>query len=103
MYWSPVHNGYIGSVVVPVLARAGHAVVGVDSDLFAACTFGGDVSEIAGRRMDVRDIEREDLVGFDAVIHLAAGGSDGSDHGGRRDHHHRQREHLKEEDRVRPG
>ena len=34
------HNGYIGSVLVPVLERAGHEVVGLDSDLFAACTFG---------------------------------------------------------------
>ena len=34
------HNGYIGSVLVPVLERAGHDVVGLDSDLFAACTFG---------------------------------------------------------------
>ena len=36
------HNGYIGSVLVPVLERAGHEVFGVDSDLFAACTFGPD-------------------------------------------------------------
>ncbi len=36
------HNGYIGSVLVPMLERAGHEVVGLDSDLFAACTFGPD-------------------------------------------------------------
>lgn len=66
------HNGYIGSVLAPALERAGHEVFGIDSDLFAACTFGPAVPAVAGRRMDVREIESEDLVGFDAVIHLAA-------------------------------
>ena len=40
------HNGYIGSVLVPVLERAGHEVVGLDSDLFAACTFGIEAPEV---------------------------------------------------------
>jgi len=66
------HNGYIGTVLVPMFKRAGHDVVGVDSDLFAACTFGSDPLEIESVQADVRDIEREDLVGFDAVVHLAA-------------------------------
>ncbi len=66
------HNGYIGSVLVPVLKRASHEVVGLDSDLFAACTFGAEPPEIPSVRADVRDVESEDLVGFDAVIHLAA-------------------------------
>ena len=66
------HNGYIGSVLAPRLEQAGHEVVGLDSDIFAACTFGTDVADIEGLQKDVRDIEPEDLVGFDAVIHLAA-------------------------------
>ena len=66
------HNGYIGSVLTPAFQRAGHEVVGLDSDLFAACTFGADPPEVDSRRMDVRDIQSEDLIGFDAVIHLAA-------------------------------
>ena len=66
------HNGYIGSVLVPALEQAGDEVFGVDSDLFAACTFGPHPREADGLQMDVRDIESEDLVGFDAVIHLAA-------------------------------
>ena len=51
------HNGYIGSVLVPMLERAGHEVVGLDSDLFAACTFGADAPEVHSLRADVRDIE----------------------------------------------
>jgi nucleoside-diphosphate-sugar epimerase len=66
------HNGYIGSVLVPALKQAGDEVFGVDSDLFAACTFGPHPAEANGLQMDVRDIESEDLLGFDAVIHLAA-------------------------------
>jgi nucleoside-diphosphate-sugar epimerase len=66
------HNGYIGSVLVPMLQRAGHEVVGLDSDLFAPCTFGSTGPEVEAVRADVRDVESEDLAGFDAVIHLAA-------------------------------
>jgi nucleoside-diphosphate-sugar epimerase len=66
------HNGYIGSVLVPALQRAGYQVTGLDSDLFAACTFGPEPAEVDSLEMDVRDVEIEHLVGFDAVIHLAA-------------------------------
>ena len=66
------HNGYIGTVLVPVLEQAGHDLVGLDSDLFAACTFGPDALEIESVQADVRDVESEDLAGFDAVVHLAA-------------------------------
>jgi nucleoside-diphosphate-sugar epimerase len=66
------HNGYIGSVLVPLLQQAGHHVVGLDSDLFAPCTFGPEPPEVEALQRDVRDVEIEDLVGFDAVIHLAA-------------------------------
>ena len=66
------HNGYIGSVMTPLLEQAGHEVVGLDFDLFAACTFGEAPPEIESIRKDVRDVEAEDLVGFDAVLHLAA-------------------------------
>jgi nucleoside-diphosphate-sugar epimerase len=66
------HNGYIGSVLVPMLEDAGHEVVGLDSDLFAPCTFGSRWPEAEGLQADVRDVESEDLAGFDAVIHLAA-------------------------------
>jgi nucleoside-diphosphate-sugar epimerase len=66
------HNGYIGSVLAPFLEQAGHAVVGLDSDLFAPCTFGPNGHHMESLRTDVRDVESEDLAGFDAVIHLAA-------------------------------
>jgi nucleoside-diphosphate-sugar epimerase len=65
------HNGYIGSVMVPFLRDAGHEVTGLDSDLFAECTF-GPPPPADGLRMDLRDVTAETLEGVDAVIHLAA-------------------------------
>ena len=47
-------------------------MVGLDLDLFAACTSASRPREIESIRKDVRDVEVEDLVGFDAVLHLAA-------------------------------
>ena len=66
------HNGYIGSVLVPVLEQAEHDVVGLDSDLFAPCTFGSGEPTVPSLRVDVRDVATEDFAAFDAVIHLAA-------------------------------
>jgi nucleoside-diphosphate-sugar epimerase len=66
------HNGYIGTVMTPLLAHAGHDVVGLDFDLFEGCTFGEPPHEIEAIHKDVRDVEVDDLVGFDAVLHLAA-------------------------------
>ena len=66
------HDGYIGCVLVPLLKRAGHEVVGLDSGLFGDCLFGEYEAGIEERRVDVRDVEPEDLRGFDAIMHLAA-------------------------------
>jgi nucleoside-diphosphate-sugar epimerase len=68
------HSGYIGTVLTPMLARAGHEVVGYDSDLFERCTYapGGAVPDIPAIRKDVRDAAPDDFAGFDAVLHLAA-------------------------------
>lgn len=66
------HNGYIGSVMTPLLSAAGHEITGLDSFLFEGCTLGPDSPSVPALRKDIRDIEQKDLVGFDAVIHLAA-------------------------------
>jgi len=66
------HNGYIGSVLIPILEAAGHDVTGLDSDLFASCTFGPEPPEVPSLTADVRDVTAADLDGFEAVIHLAA-------------------------------
>jgi nucleoside-diphosphate-sugar epimerase len=66
------HNGYIGSVMVPILRAAGHQVTGLDSFLFEGCTLGQESEPVPALRKDIRDVEEQDLSGFDAVIHLAA-------------------------------
>jgi len=65
-------NGYIGSVLVPLLAGNGHEVRGLDSDLYGACTYGPTFPEFQFTRKDIRDVDLSDLKGYDAVIHLAA-------------------------------
>ena len=66
------HNGYIGSVMVPMLQAAGHEVVGLDTYLYEACLFGTPVPDVPSLRMDLRDVASQHLRGFEAVIHLAA-------------------------------
>jgi nucleoside-diphosphate-sugar epimerase len=66
------HKGYIGTVMVPMLLGAGHEVVGLDSDLFQACTFSPGIHAVPELQLDLRDIQPEHLEGFDAMVHLAA-------------------------------
>ena len=68
-------RGYIGAVLVPLLQDAGHEVIGIDADFFRACTWRFHGSRWQGDRVtrvgDVRDIEPSDLVGVQAICHLA--------------------------------
>ena len=67
------HDGYIGTVLAPLLASAGHDVTGADSFLYRGCGLGPNPRwpwPVIER--DVRDLEPSDLRGFDAVVHLAA-------------------------------
>ena len=68
------HLGYIGTILAPFLVRAGHDVVGLDSDLYRRCTFGAPdaIASIPALERDIRDVTVDDLRGFDAVAHLAA-------------------------------
>ena len=65
------HNGYIGTVMAPLLRVEGHDVVGLDSDLFEGCNFGNPSPDVPCIRKDLRDIQASDVEGFDAIIHLA--------------------------------
>jgi nucleoside-diphosphate-sugar epimerase len=66
------HKGYIGSIAAPMLRAAGHDVVGLDIDLFAGCEFGEPAPQIPELHTDLRDLSKEDLQGFDGVVHFAA-------------------------------
>lgn len=65
------HDGYIGTLLVPMLQQSGHAVVGLDNELFHDCVFGPREATVPCLRKDVRDVRVSDLEGFDAIIHLA--------------------------------
>jgi nucleoside-diphosphate-sugar epimerase len=65
-------RGYIGTVMAPMLLKAGHDVTGVDADFYRRSTFGPWKESIRTIVKDVRTLEVADLKGFDAVIHLAA-------------------------------
>jgi nucleoside-diphosphate-sugar epimerase len=56
---------------VPMLLSAKHEVTGLDSNLFARCTFGNGICNIPTIRKDIRDTTPQDLEGFEAVLHLA--------------------------------
>jgi nucleoside-diphosphate-sugar epimerase len=66
------HQGYIGSVLLPLVQAAGHEVVGLDSGLFVECIFGqGLRTDVPCIRRDLRDVRISDVKGFDAIMHLA--------------------------------
>jgi nucleoside-diphosphate-sugar epimerase len=66
-------RGYVGAVLAPLLVVAGHDVLGLDSDLYRGCDFGGDWRDpVPTRDLDLRAVSADDVAGFDAVVHLAA-------------------------------
>src|SRR4029453_9479566 len=66
------HLGYIGSVLVPMLLGRGHQVVGLDTDLYGACTFAGTVPSVPNIGADRRVVGAAALARIDAINHLAA-------------------------------
>jgi nucleoside-diphosphate-sugar epimerase len=65
-------EGYIGVLLPSVLAARGHEVVGLDTGFYRS----GWLYHLNGRtpptlHRDVRQVKREDVDGFDAVVHLA--------------------------------
>ena len=52
------HLGYIGTVMVPMLLKHGHQVIGFDCNLYKRCTFGpgGNLALVPHIRKDVRDV-----------------------------------------------
>jgi nucleoside-diphosphate-sugar epimerase len=65
-------GGYIGSVLVPFLRAAGHQVDGLDLGLYEGCDFGRPAKRADRPPADIRDARPCDLVGYGAVICLAA-------------------------------
>ncbi len=54
-----------------MLVQSGYEVVGLDSGLFEPCVYTGAATELPSIKKDVRDVDKSDVSGFDAVLHLA--------------------------------
>jgi nucleoside-diphosphate-sugar epimerase len=68
-------EGYIGARMAPILAAAGHEVVGLDTGFYRdGCLYLDSFETPCSPRTlyrDIRHITARDLDGFDAVVHLA--------------------------------
>lgn len=65
-------DGFIGSVLTPLLAERGFAVTGLDTGFYRAGLLyhdGRDRPRTLSR--DIRSVTAADLEGFDAIVHLA--------------------------------
>lgn len=63
--------GYVGSHLTEILVRSGHEVVGCDLSLFPNAVCRKIVPPNKQLKMDYRAIALRDLVGVDAIAHLA--------------------------------
>lgn len=65
-------DGYIGAIMGPMLVEAGHDVVGVDTGFYRrGWLFDDHRTHPKVISKDLRAIEKADLAGFDAVVHLS--------------------------------
>lgn len=65
-------DGYIGTMLVPVLLDRGHEVVGLDAGFYRdGLLYDGVRTAPKQIRKDIRRITVDDVRGFDAVVHLA--------------------------------
>ena len=67
------HHGYIGSVLAPLLAEAGHDVVGLDTRLLPRLRLRArEPRRFPARAPTSATSTPAELEGFDAIVHLAA-------------------------------
>lgn len=66
-------DGYIGSVLGPYLINKGHEVTGLDTGYYRSGWLfnNGEMIYPSYIHKDLRNIQKEDLEGFEAVVHLA--------------------------------
>ena len=65
-------DGYLGSLLGPELLRKGHEVTGVDTGFYregALFRSAGSLPKTLTK--DIREVDEEDLLGMDAVVHMA--------------------------------
>jgi len=65
------NNGYVGTVLTNMLIGKGYSVAGLDINYFESCTLKPVSQELGQIVKDIREVNMDDVEGFDAVIHLA--------------------------------
>jgi nucleoside-diphosphate-sugar epimerase len=65
-------RGYIGTYLTKYLSENDLEVFGTDVGYFSDCNLSVIQDEVSTIEKDIRDFITEDLVGFDAIVHLAA-------------------------------
>jgi len=65
-------EGYIGTILVPMLMERGYDVVGLDTCFLSYRHFIPGIRQFPLIKKDIRDVGIETLEGFDVIIHLAA-------------------------------
>jgi len=66
------NKGYIGAVLCKRLVEEGFDIAGLDTGFYEDCVFFKTDCTVAQISKDIRSVTKNDLLGFDAVIHLAA-------------------------------
>jgi nucleoside-diphosphate-sugar epimerase len=64
-------DGYLGTVMAPVLAARGHEVIGLDAGFYREGRLYDAPAQVPTITRDIRHVTVADLEGFDAVVHLA--------------------------------
>jgi nucleoside-diphosphate-sugar epimerase len=65
-------EGYLGSLLVPILMRRGHELIGVDTGFYkSGWLYNGTEVTAKTLNKDIREIDIADLTGVEAVVHMA--------------------------------
>lgn len=65
-------EGYLGSLLPPLLLEKGHEVIGVDTGYYkVGWLYNGTTVTAKTLNKDIRDITKEDLQGVEAIVHMA--------------------------------
>jgi nucleoside-diphosphate-sugar epimerase len=65
------NNGYVGTILTEILLEKGHTVTGLDVNYFESCALEPVNQKLKQIIKDIRMVDINDVVGFDAIIHLA--------------------------------
>lgn len=65
-------EGYLGSLLPPILMQRGHEVIGVDTGYYkVGWLYNGTEVTAKTLNKDIRHITSEDLAGVEAIVHMA--------------------------------